>query len=409
MDMNTFPASTYCESIVRFLDAIEYHDDNLTHEERVEGLRHVHSKTAQYFTEPLPRSILNGVAPRRIAAVTRTISHFIVYCWSKLPREAQVDVSIYLSIINVLDDEISSEPSTQMTSFWTDLIQGKQPKHPFWVLFNSHLPRLLRHYGSFCAFNIMRCTFDYFEGCWIEQHNFQGYPGADCYPLFLRRLNCLGGAVAGTIFPAAKFDEQKLFAEMSCVMAQIDGPVALMNDLFSFYKEYDQDEANLVTNWCTVDGITMDQALTRLTDDTIHACVRILDILKDKDPAMLATIRGFIHGYATWHICDFRYRLREIYDREDLQESGARFREYFDKAIDVGWVDVEEWTCQVQGFEVEGPAPSGSEVQAYQANAFAFSVDTQRHHNMDYVGSSILGLFEWATRYLRGKLPLGNA
>jgi trichodiene synthase len=134
-----------------------------------------------------------------------------------------------------------------------------------------------------------------------------------------------------------------------------------------------------------------------------------LEILKDKDPDMLATIRGFIHGYATWHICDFRYRLREIYDREDLQGSGARFREYFDKAIDVGWVDVEEWTCPVQGFEVDGPAPTGSEIQAYQTNAFAFSVDTLRHHNMDYVGSSILGPFEWVTRYLRGKLPQGNA
>ena len=401
--MKTFPARTYCDSIVRFLDAIEYHDDNLTHSERVEGLRHVHSKTAQYFTKPLPRRILKNVAPRRIAAVTRTISHFIVYCWSKLPREAQVDVSIYFSIINVLDDEISSEPSTQMATFWTDFIQGKQQKHPFWVLFNSHLPRLLRHYGSFCAFNIMRCTFDYFEGCWIEQHNFQGYPGADCYPSFLRRLNCLGGAVAGTIFPAANFDDQKLFREMSFVMAQMDGPVALMNDLFSFYKEYDQDEANLVTNWCTVDGITMDQALVRLTDDTIHACVRILEVLKDKDPGMLATIRGFIHGYVTWHICDLRYRLREIYERDDLDVSGAKFREYFDKAIDVGWVDIEEWACQVQGFEVDGPAPKGSEIQAYQSSAFAFTVNTSRLYSMDYVGSSISSMFDWVTGYLGGK------
>lgn len=178
--------------------------------------------------------------------------------------------------------------------------------------------------------------------------------------------------------------------------------------IFSLYKEYDQDEANLVTNWCSVDRITMDQALKCLTDDTIHACVRILEILKDKDPDMLATIRGFIHGYVTWHICNFRYRLREIYEREDLEDSGAKFRDYFDKAIDVGWVDIEEWACQVQGFQVDGPAPKGSEIQAYQTNAFAFSVDTLRHHNVDYMRSSIINMFESVADYLRGKLSLGK-
>lgn len=376
MDTPAFPSDLFCRAIVRFLDAIQYDDDNLAHNERVQGLRFVHSKTAEYFTQPLPRTTLKRVEPVRIAAVTRTISHFVVYCWSKVPRDVQVDISIYLSIINVLDDEINCDPSTQMASFWTDLIQGKQQKHPFWLLINSHLPRLLRSYSSFCAFNIMRCTFDYFEGCWIEQHNFQGYPGSDCFPLFLRRLNCLGGAVGGTIFPAAEFDDQKLFKEISCVMAQIDGPVALVNDLFSFYKEYNQDEANLVSSWCTVDGITLEQALERLTDNTIHACVRILSIFKDKDSKVLASIRAFIHGYVTWHFCDLRYRLREIYKRGDTGEAGVKFGHYFEKALSVGWVDLEEWTCQVDGFEVNGSGPiNGSEVQAYRINAFQLSVN----------------------------------
>lgn len=191
--------------------------------------------------------------------------------------------------------------------------------------------------------------------------------------MFLRRLTSLGGAVAGTIFPAAKFDKE-LFAEISCVMVHIDGPVALVNDLFSFYKEHDQDEANLVTNWCTVDGITVEQALTRLTNDTIQACRQILEILDSKNPEIIATIRGFIHGYVTWHICDLRYRMREVYDREDLGDWGIRFRNYFDKAMDVGWVDFDEWTCQIQGFEVDIPILKRSEIQAYRINAFDFSV-----------------------------------
>lgn len=193
--------------------------------------------------------------------------------------------------------------------------------------------------------------------------------------MFLRRLNCLGGAIAGTLFPAAQFDDKKLVAEISCVIADMDRVVGLINDLFSFYKEYDQDEANLVTNWCTVDGITMEQALTRLTSDTIQACVRILAILKIENPKVMTTIRSFIHGYVTWHICDLRYRMYEVYDREGLGDWGIRFRGYFDKAMDVGWVDFDEWTCQIQGFEVDRPLLKRSEIQAYRTNAFDFSVD----------------------------------
>lgn len=368
MDTKSPPLDTIRHSIVRFLDALEYDDYNLTRDERIEGLRYVHSKTAEYFTLPLPRETLKSVDPARIAAVTRTISHFIVYCWSKIPRDVQVDISIYLSIINVLDDEINADPNAQMVSFWGDLLTGKQQKHPFWLLMNAHLPRLLDHYGNFCAFNIMRCTFDYFEGCWIEQHNFQGYPGSDCYPLFLRRLNCLGGAVGGTIFPASEFDDQKLFKEFSCTMAQIDGPVAFVNDLFSYYKEFNQDEANLVSNWRTVDGITHEQALERLTDQTIHACLRILEIFKDKDSKVLATIRTFIHGYVTWHFCDLRYRLREVYDSAGDGPDGAKFRQYFERALTVGWVDLHEWTLPQNNLQVGGNEVNDTKVKELEVD-----------------------------------------
>lgn len=354
MPASTFPTDAFCSSIVRLLDGLKYDDYNLTHDERIEGLRHVHAKTAAYFKEPLPRETLKNINPKRIAAVTRTISHFIVYCWSRVPRDVQVDISIYLSIINVLDDEINADPSAQLVSFWNDMLQGKKQKHPYWLLTNAHLPNLLRHYGTFCSWNIMRCTFDYFEGCWIEQHNFQGYSGSDCYPTFMRRLNCLGGAVGGTIFPAAEFDDQELFKEFSIVMAQIDGPVALVNDLFSYYKEFDLDEANLVSNWCTTEGITMTQALERLTEQCTHACTRILDIFKDKEPKILDTIRCFIHGYVTWHVCDLRYRLGEVYE-DASGPDGERFRTYYEKALSTGWVELAEWTISPDDLQIDPP------------------------------------------------------
>ncbi|OKL63549.1 hypothetical protein UA08_02030 [Talaromyces atroroseus] len=43
------PAEPFRCSIVCFLDAIDYHDDNLTLEERVQGLRYVHSRDHGIF------------------------------------------------------------------------------------------------------------------------------------------------------------------------------------------------------------------------------------------------------------------------------------------------------------------------------------------------------------------------
>lgn len=348
MAVPNFPLAQFCRSIVRFLDTIEYDDSNLAREERISGLREVHSRTAEYFAQPLPREMLKDVDPARIATVSRTISHLVVYCWPYVPRDAQVDISIWQSVINVLDDEVDPDPAAHMDTCWDDLLAGRPPRHPFWRLMQAHLPRLLAHFGSFCAFNIMRSTVDYFEGCWIEQHSFQGWRGADCYPMFVRRLTTLGGGVAGSLLPASGgFDDQALFKEISIVMAHIDGIVALPNDLFSFYKEFDQDEPNLVSNLGAVEGITVDQALERLTDQAIHACVRILELLADKDAAVRRTIRGFIHGYVTWHFCELRYRMGEVYHAAaapELGPAGERFREYMDRAFSVGWVPLEEWS-----------------------------------------------------------------
>lgn len=348
MAVPNFPTAHFCKSIVRFLDLIEYDDSNLTREERIEGLREVHSKTAEYFAQPLPRETLKNVHPARIATVCRTISSLVVYCWPYVPRDVQVDVTIWQSVINVLDDDVSDDPSAHTATLLTDMLAGRPPSHPFWKLMQEHLPRLLAHFGSFCGLNIMRSTIGYFEACWIEQHSFQGWHGADCYPMFVRRLSSLGGGVAGSLLPATSgFDDQALFKEISVIMAHFDDIVALPNDLFSFYKEFDQDEPNLVSNLCTVEGLTMEQALERLTDQAIHSCVRILELLAYKDAAVRKTIRGFIHGYVTWHFCELRYRMKEVYDAAAAPElglAGKKFREYQDRAFSVGWVPLEEWS-----------------------------------------------------------------
>ncbi|RJE19855.1 hypothetical protein PHISCL_07811 [Aspergillus sclerotialis] len=350
MNTEQFPSATYCRAIVRFLDGIKHKDDNLTSDQRVDCLRHVHSITAEYFTKPLPRTILKNVEPVRLASVLRTASHIAAYGFPKVPRDLRPEYPYGF----LLDRSCP----------------GHTSETPILVIMNEHLPRLLNHYGNFCAFNTVRGTFDYFQGSWMEQRNIQCCEASSCFPLYLRRLASPGSTVGGLLFPAAQFDDRKLIEEISHVMAHTSELVTFINDLLSLYKEYNQKETTLVTNWCKAEGITMDQALERLTDNAVHSCKQILDILEKKDKAVLSSVRAFIRGYVTAHFCELRYQLREVYEDKATGESGKKFRQYFEKALGTGWVDLEKWTCQVEGFEVSGPGPKGSEIQAYKTNAY---------------------------------------
>lgn len=184
-----------------------------------------------------------------------------------------------------------------------------------------------------------------FEGCWIEQYNFLGYPGAHDYPQFLRRMNGLGHCVGASLFPKAQFDEQALFVEITSVIAQMENWMVFVNDLMSFYKEFDdpRDQTSLVNNYVRVEGITLDQALDKLTRDTIRCSEQMVAVFKDKDAQVLETLKAFVQGYVTWHLCDARYRLKEIYERAGDSPAGAKFRSYHEEASKVGAVNPAEW------------------------------------------------------------------
>lgn len=106
--------------------------------------------------------MLKLVEPVRVITVTQSISRLVTCCWPKVPQDVQVNITIFFVFANLFDDSVERDPSVQMGSFWADLIQGKEQKRPFWLLMNAHLPHLLGNYGDFCAFNIMRSTFDFF-------------------------------------------------------------------------------------------------------------------------------------------------------------------------------------------------------------------------------------------------------
>ena len=116
--------------------------------------------------------------------------------------------------------------------------------------------------------------------------------------------------------------------------------------MISFYKEFDdeRDQTNLVNNYCHTKGISIEQALEKLTQDTIHDSVQLMVVFEGKDPKLEATLKAFIQGYITFHKCDKRYRMNEVYESCGDGPIAEKFRQYYGKARKAGEVPLKEWT-----------------------------------------------------------------
>ena len=133
---------------------------------------------------------------------------------------------------------------------------------------------------------------------------------------------------------------------MTSAIAQMENWMVFVNDMMSFYKEFDdeRDQTSLVNNYCHTEGINLDQALEKLTRDTIHDSEQLMVVFEGRDSKMEATLKAFIQGYVTWHMCDRRYRMNEVYECCGDGPVAERFRQYYEKAREVGEIQLEEWT-----------------------------------------------------------------
>ncbi|KAJ4155071.1 hypothetical protein LMH87_000337 [Akanthomyces muscarius] len=344
MSTDSFPTEYYVNSIVRFLDTIEYKDENYTAEERIDKLHYAYSKTAQHFAQPSRQKNIKA-SPKRLQASLQTIVAMVVYSWATASKEVMADLSIHYTYMLILDDS-HDDPSESMKTFYDNVLSGKPQEHPWWQMVNEQFPQVLSHYGPYCGLNMVRSTMDFFQGCWIEQHNFMGFPGSYDYPNFLRRMNGLGHCVGGSMFPKERFDETELFKEITAAISQMENWMVFVNDLLSFYKEFDEprDQTSLVNNYAQCNEISLEKALKRVTDDTITDSQQLISVFKDKDAKMMHTLRTFFQGYVTWHLCDPRYRLQELNSKigED-SEASQKLREYLKSANAVGTVNPREW------------------------------------------------------------------
>ncbi|GIJ87025.1 nonribosomal peptide synthase [Aspergillus pseudoviridinutans] len=344
MPSQVFPIDYYVNSVVRFLDIIQYNDTNYTAEERVAKLHYAYTKTARHFAHPDRQRHIKA-SPKKLQASLQTIVAMVVYSWATASNEVMADLSIHYTYMLILDDS-HDDPADSMKSFYNNMLAGRPQEHPWWQMVNDQFPQVLRHYGPYCGLNMIRSTTDFFQGCWVEQHNFLGFPGSFDYPNFLRRLNGLGHCVGGSIFPKERFDENELFTEITTAIAQMENWMVFVNDLLSFYKEFDEprDQTSLVNNYSRCNEITLEQALEKLTMDTIVDSEQLLRVFHDKDHKILHTLCKFLQGYVTWHLCDPRYRLQELDSLTDeLSGVSNKLRNYLQSAKEVGSVDPKAW------------------------------------------------------------------
>ncbi|KAJ5593907.1 trichodiene synthase [Penicillium hispanicum] len=341
-----FPLEYFVGTTVRLFDTIHLKDTNYTRQQRAETLRYVYSEVSKHFAQPSVYGVLD-IESKTLEVGLRCVIEMVVSCWVKAPPDLMVSLSIYFTYAYVLDD-CDKDPQANMKTFFTDMVNGREQRHPWWASVNKHLSTLLDYYGPFCALNIYRSTVDFFEGCWIERYHFHGYYGSNNYPDFLRHLTGLGDAVGASIWPASMFDEQTLFREITTAVDMMGNWIAWTNDLISFYKEFDDlhDETTLINNYCHVENLTLSEGLEKLGRNLVHLTEQIFAVFEDKDPRLLDAMTRFMHGYATWHLFQKRYRMGEIYEKVGTNtEVGRRFRRYYEEARETAYLDPREWTA----------------------------------------------------------------
>lgn len=339
-------AERYVDLIVEFLEEVKYSDLENPSSETEENLRHLFRETMTHFEPPRVRG---ASINRQLTSIVRTITRMTAFGWGNLPRDVMVPLNIYFTYV-ILEDDPGGDPflgnSGLMESFVDDFLCGREQLHPRFRSLFAFFPELLRCYGQFSQITMVKSTLELIQSFWLERQQFQGFPGASDYPMFLRRLGGLGDFSGAALFPAAQFDEGH-FEDIVTVIAQIEPIVALVNDLFSFYKEVNGPEKDvcLVRNICLVDGLDTEQVLRQVADDSASAVRKLTGILeRPQSEAALKTVNDFVRGYIRWHLCDERYRMKELGARCGNRSSNVvKFRRFHEIACHAGCVDLVDF------------------------------------------------------------------
>ncbi|KAJ9488565.1 hypothetical protein VN97_g4733 [Penicillium thymicola] len=338
----------FIDTIVNFLDNVQYDEppESPTPELRA-NFESIYEGSLRFFTQPTIQEQLS-LSNEAITNATRTTARMASYCWPNIPPEVMGPIAIHFTKLHVMDD-FEGDYHADMATFLPDLLRGSEQKNPYWRVMLHGIPDLLRHFDSYLQYNIFRSTIDYYQSCWIEARGFKGDRGSDRYPTELRRLGQLGACMGSFIFPKAIADETGLFGEVTSAIVHTEPVGALINDLFSFYKEgivtdgYGAaEDNNLIMNVCHVKQLSLREGFDEVAADAIREVQKAQEVFDGShSPVAEDGMHAFISGYIRWHFCDRRYRMKELYDASYGFESGRQFRKYCDRSWKAGGVAMD--------------------------------------------------------------------
>lgn len=163
-----FPIDFYVRSVVRFLDALEYHDNNFTPQDRIDKLHYAYLKTARHFAQPYQQRHIKS-KPKRLQALVQTIVAMVVYSWPVVSDDVMADLSIHFGYM-LIYEEVCEDKAETLKSFYDNLLSGKLQENPWLRMVTDHLLHFLPNYGPYCGVNIIRSTADceyYYFSCII--------------------------------------------------------------------------------------------------------------------------------------------------------------------------------------------------------------------------------------------------
>ncbi|PHH79274.1 hypothetical protein CDD80_5269 [Ophiocordyceps camponoti-rufipedis] len=295
MSLEPFPANDFKRIVVDLLDKIQYNDTNYdTREERGSVLRSVYTEAVKHFAQPHVQKTLNKKVDT-IDRVLRSTACVIVCCWTRASSELKAVLTIYYTYILIFDDA-QEDLRPSMQGLLEDMVVGRPQGYPWLKLVNDQFLNVMKYYGPFCSLGIYRGTFDFFQGCWIEIQDFTGFRGPGDYPDFLRRLSCFGHPLAASLMPADHFDEREMLVEMTAAICLVEKGMTAINDLLSFYKEYEEgDQKSWVIHYAEVNGVPQTEALTQLARNIVSVSDEVSTVFSEK-PFLAETVNRFIQG-----------------------------------------------------------------------------------------------------------------
>lgn len=258
-------------------------------------------------------------------------------------------IAIHFTELHIMDDS-PRDYHADMATFFSDLLDGNEQKVPYRRVMLGQIPNLLCHFEPYTQYNIFRSVTDYYQSCWMEAREFNGYRGSERYPTELRRLGQLGACMGAFMFSKTMSDEDVQFGDITSAIVHTEPVGALVNDLFSFYKEgivtdvYGTAERNnLVMNVCHVKGLSIKEGFDEIAAGAVREVQKAQEVF-DGSHSVVAEdgMHAFIRGYIRWYFCDQRYRMGELYDASYRFENGGRFREYCDMSWNGGGVSMEQ-------------------------------------------------------------------